>query len=567
MQERESDVQDKDGHWYSLRVRPYITIDNKVDGAVLVLIDINALKQSEQTVAAARDYAEAIVSTVHAPVLILNADLSVRMTNEAFCSTFQVSSQESVGRLVYDLGNGQWNIPKLRELLEDILPRDTFFNNFEVTHDFKNLGQRTMLLNARMLKGSEGHSASILLGIEDITSHKQAEQTLLAEKHKAETANKAKSEFLANMSHEIRTPMNAVVGLSNILAMSKDLPKRQKEMVSTLQLSAQSLLGLINDLLDITKIETNTIDLEHIPFTFNELFNEIFGILSMQAQEKGISLTCLSSPLNTQKFLGDPLRIRQVLMNLISNSVKFTERGNITVKITTSLDEKAGGCYAHVTITDTGIGIPSNKLEEIFEKFTQGDASTTRKYGGTGLGLAISKNLAEIMGGNITVKSQVGKGSEFILHIPLELANEASSRTSVAEGDQKETRIQTKRGCILIVEDYEANVMVVVYLLESMGFSCDVAPNGEKALEKIRANRGKYAAVLMDVQMPNMDGLKATKIIREEEKAKGLPHLTIIAVTAHALLGDRERCLEAGMDDYISKPFQPQELKEKLGII
>jgi CheY-like chemotaxis protein len=214
---------------------------------------------------------------------------------------------------------------------------------------------------------------------------------------------------------------------------------------------------------------------------------------------------------------------------------------------------------------DTGIGIAPNKLAGIFEKFTQGDTSITRKYGGTGLGLAISKNLAEIMGGSITIKSQLGKGSEFTLHLPLELADDTSAYSAIAEKNQVETpELLPMRGCILLAEDYKPNVMVATYMLESLGYSCDLAINGKEALEKIRTNKGKYTAVLMDVQMPGMDGFEVTKIIREEEKAKGLPRLPIIAMTAHALQGDRERCLKAGMDDYISKPFEPQDLANKL---
>ena len=401
---------------------------------------------------------------------------------------------------------------------------------------------------------------------EEITERSKIEKALQEEKYKAQAANMAKSEFLANMSHEIRTPMNAVLGLANILAMSKDMPKeKQLEIVSTLQLSAQSLLRLINDLLDIAKIETNNIDIEHIPFTFNELISEVFSILSLKAHEKNIALDHVSLPLNAQQFLGDPLRIRQVLINLVGNALKFTEHGGVTINITISAHEEPQHCYVHVAVSDTGIGIAADKLEGIFEKFMQADSSTTRKYGGTGLGLAISKNLAEIMGGSITIKSDQGKGSEFTLHLPLELADEASAYQAIVEDDQKETsEFQAIHGCVLLAEDYKPNVLVASLILESLGYSCDVAINGVEVLEKIRTNRGKYAAVLMDVQMPDMDGFEATKIIREEEKAQDLPHLSIIAMTAHALEGDKERCLNAGMDDYISKPFAPQDLANKL---
>lgn len=435
--------------------------------------------------------------------------------------------------------------------------------------------EKAVSINEALVLGSlrqhELTEVSDSLNIElqrEVTERKRAEKALQAEKYKAESANNAKSEFLANMSHEIRTPMNAVLGLSNLLAMSKDLPKKQQEMVSTLQLSAQSLLGLINDLLDIAKIETNSIDLENIPFTLKEIISEIFSMLSLTAREKNIALDHVRSPLNDQLFLGDPLRIRQVLLNLVGNAIKFTDQGGVTISVTTSPHEEPRSAYVHIAVSDTGIGIAPNKLEGIFEKFTQGDTSITRKYGGTGLGLAISKNLAELMGGSIAIKSQLGKGSEFTLNLPLELASDTDAYSTIAEKNQIETsEVPLMEGCILLAEDNKPNVLVATYMLEALGYSFDIAINGKEALEKIRTNKGKYLAVLMDVQMPDMDGFEVTKIIREEEKANGLPHLPIIAVTANALQGDREFCLKSGMDEYISKPFEPRELANKLAAI
>jgi PAS domain S-box-containing protein len=400
----------------------------------------------------------------------------------------------------------------------------------------------------------------------DITHRKEAEEMLIEARNKADEANRAKSEFLANMSHEIRTPMNAVVGLSSILARTNDLSEKQQEIVSTLQLSAQSLMGLINDLLDIAKIETNKINLEHIPFRPGDIIGEVFGVLSPKAEEKGITLDRLASSLDEQRFLGDPLRIRQIVMNLVSNAIKFTESGGVIVSLSSTPHEEPEHLYVHITVSDTGIGIAANKLRSIFEKFIQADTSTTRKYGGTGLGLAISKNLAEIMGGGITVKSALGKGSEFTLHLPLQLADEAEPHAVSEPSDnrKKEVPPPEKRPCILLVEDYRPNVLVASSLLEALGYSVATAGNGKEALSTIRANRDYYAAVLMDVQMPGMDGLEVTRFVRQEEQERGLPRLPIIAVTAHALQGDRERCLAAGMDDYISKPFQPEELQKIL---
>lgn len=395
---------------------------------------------------------------------------------------------------------------------------------------------------------------------------RQSEENFKALAENAENANKTKSEFLANMSHELRTPMNAVVGLSHILSLNKTLPAKEAEMVRTLQLSAQSLMGLINDLLDISKIESDRLQIEHIPFRLSEVINEVFSVLSVKAEEKDIVLDCDYSPTDESHFLGDPLRIRQILINLVSNAIKFTNEGGVHVTVTSSGRED-GRMEFKVTVADTGIGIPKEKLNTIFDKFIQADTSITRKYGGTGLGLAISKNLAEMMEGDITVKSEYGKGATFTLQLPLEPVKDKKTLIStVTHLLTSKTRPDGKQ-CILLVEDYKPNVLVAQSILEEMGYEVDVAVSGKEAISKIGEKRSRYFAVLMDIQMPDMDGFEATYFIREEEKDKNLPHLPIIAMTAHALLGDKEKCLDAGMDDYISKPFQPEELEHALGRI
>jgi len=393
----------------------------------------------------------------------------------------------------------------------------------------------------------------------------EANAEAVASRDAAVTANLAKSEFLANMSHEIRTPMNAVIGLSGILAVSTPLTEKQREFIHTLQLSAHSLLALINDLLDIAKIETNSVDLEHIPFDLDEMIRDITAVFSVQAGEKNIAITYTNSLQAASLFQGDPMRIKQILMNLVSNAMKFTEQGAITVNLSESPDAEPNHSYIHVSVKDTGIGIPADRQTQIFDKFIQADMSTTRKFGGSGLGLSISKNLAELMGGGITVNSIPGQGSEFTLHVPLEIFDDSANKPLLSgSAPSMPHKKNTFNGRILLVEDYEANVLVATTILEELGYEYDVASNGQEAVHKITANHDLYKIVLMDVQMPLLDGYMATRMIREDERNRGLNRIPIIGVTAHALSGDMEKCVNAGMDDYIAKPFNQDELQEKI---
>jgi PAS domain S-box-containing protein len=375
---------------------------------------------------------------------------------------------------------------------------------------------------------------------------------------RSEAASVAKSEFLANMSHEIRTPMNAVVGLANLLQMD-DLPvQKQREFLRTLQLSAQHLLQLINDLLDISRLESNQVQLDRTPFRMDELVKEVASIHEVRAKEKHLRLLVqLPETDEAEIFLGDPVRIRQILMNLLSNAVKFTEQGQVIVNVAFEPRED-NQMMLYLDISDTGIGIPPQHLEAIFHKFTQADGSATRKYGGTGLGLSICRTLTEMMGGQISVHSTPGKGSCFSLAIPLQTQRKlATVPTKQATDEPRSTPVK-----ILLVEDYWANVLVATAILDNLGYRYEVAENGLEAVRKYTSE--EFQAVLMDVQMPDMDGIAATHSIREWEQKRGTNHTPIIGMTAHALKGDRERCLSAGMDDYISKPFQPIELEQKL---
>jgi PAS domain S-box-containing protein len=377
----------------------------------------------------------------------------------------------------------------------------------------------------------------------------------------AEAANIAKTAFLANMSHEIRTPMNAIVGLTNILATQEINPERQKEFLKTMRYSAEQMMELINDILDISKIESENLELENIPFDLGKAVNQVITIHKVKAEEKGVELKIKYLNPIFSKLTGDPHRIKQILMNLISNAVKFTSEGSVTLK----LDYKPindNNILLKIIVEDTGIGIKQEQLDSIFGKFTQADNSMTRKYGGTGLGLAITKQLVEAMSGTIKATSIYGQGTCFNIELPLHIKKDSEAVSQVVSNQKLDKMINATPPHVLLVEDYPANIMVATTLLNQFGCTYKVAHNGKKALEIL--NEENFDIILMDVQMPIIDGFEATRLIRKLEKDIGCARSNIIGITAHVLAGDRERCLDAGMDDYISKPFDQHELYNKI---
>lgn len=360
----------------------------------------------------------------------------------------------------------------------------------------------------------------------------------------AKLAVKAKDEFLSNMSHEIRTPLNAIVGFIDLLRENETDTKKLK-FLNIMESSSNSLLGIINDILDFSKIENNMLSIEYIDFNPNSEFKNIKKLFKAKLQEKNLRLFSSYSEMPSS-LKGDPLRIKQVISNLISNAVKFTAEGkNIYIDM---IYDKG---YLNVNVKDEGIGINKEYLKNIFNPFTQADNSTTRKYGGSGLGLAISYQLVKLMGGELKVKSEEGKGSEFYFSIPLKIGKMIKIQENTTSKEQF-------NAYVLLVEDNKANQLFMEILLKKYGLKYDIANDGSKAVEKYKQNR--YDMILMDENMPNMNGIEATKEIIEYEKQNNLLHTPIIALTANALKGDKEKFLHAGMDEYLSKPLNKTAL-------
>ena len=665
-----------------------------------------------QQVEELNNYNEAILSTVHEPVLVLDKDIKIKSANKSFYKTFKVTEADSIGKSLYKLGNNQWNIPKLRELLEEIVPKNNSFYDYEVVHTFPVIGTKTMMLNAHrivqqsineelivltivditevrrlvveledreknrlkkelesekkalkitedsnkrynmmlmnspfafaIMKGKEmivtlandsikqiwGKGSDIegkpileilpelingpipkilddvyttgipfegyelLIPIErkgkleevyfnfvyqpyletdesisgitiiayEVTDHHNLKAELIASKyvadHKTEVAEEAvkhKQQFLSNMSHEIRTPMNSIVGFTNII-LKTELNDNQKEYIDAIKKSGESLIVLINDILDLARVDAGKMTFCSKPFNLEECFLNIFRLLEPKCIEKELKLTKAYDDSIPKLLLGDAVRLRQIILNLISNAIKFTAHGKINLSIHI-LDEDEKEITLEFVVVDTGIGIPENKLKHIFDNFEQASEEISKEYGGTGLGLSIVKQLVELQGGSLFVKSTVGEGSTFGFKMNFSKTNEkipeepAFTTTTIKE---------MKMIKVLVAEDIALNQMLIKLILADFGFDCEIAENGKIVIEKLKESY--YDIVLMDLQMPVMNGFEATDYIRNKMKLA----IPIIALTADVTTIDIEKSKKVGMNDYISKPIDEDLLYRKI---
>ncbi len=660
-------------------------------------------------------YYETILDTVHEPVLILDKNIRIKSANKSFCRMFHVAEDDCQGVSLYKLDDNQWNIPRLRELLEDIVPKNNRFQDFEVEYVFPDTGAKTMLLNAHRIvqpsrseelivltliditdvrrlavelqlkekrkletlleKGKASLKAvedsnkrynmllmqsifgfSILKGrdkiialannsIKDIwgkgdnvvgkrlldvlpelqdgelptlldevyetgipyngyevlvplfrdgkredayfnfvyqpyleadesisgvviisyevTEHVVAKNELVVAKGKAEQrrqiaeeAVKSKQQFLANMSHEIRTPMNAIVGFTNVILKTK-LDGSQRDYIDAIKTSGDALLTIINDILDLAKVDAGKMIFEQSPFNLFASINTMLHIFESKIQEKNLALHVEYDKAIPDTLVGDSLHLRQILLNLLSNAVKFTAEGSITMGVAiqhAGPDEMA----LEFKVTDTGIGIPENKLESIFNDYEQAGRETSSAYGGTGLGLAIVKRLVELQGGAINITSQLGKGSVFSFVLNFGITKIADTPKAPEKPNPAMPTAETKKLRVLVAEDVALNQLLIKIILADFGFETDIAPNGAVVLEKLQSST--YDIILMDLQMPVMNGFEATSYIRNQLHS-GIP---IIALTADVTDADVKKCSDVGMDDYISKPIDEKLLYNKM---
>lgn len=475
--------------------------------------------------------------------IMLTKDTIVLDVNSAFERVFCMSRDEIIGKSVLSLVKPSDITKVQKNIIEEYeLP-------YEVECTKKDGSPLTILATGKtLILGGEKIRMSTF---RDITDQKLLELALRESETKALDVARLKSEFLANMSHEIRTPLNGVMGMVNLLGES-NLEKDQRQYLDMIRTSADALLTIVNDILDFSKIEAKKLSLEKIEFELKPAVEDIRQILSFAAAQKGLAFQCQYDQNLAKYIIGDPTRLRQIILNLASNAIKFTEKGSIIIGVKEVLRE-GQNVKLKFTVTDTGIGIPAHAIKNLFQSFSQVDASTTRKYGGTGLGLSICRQLVEMMGGEIGVNSQEKFGSEFWFTIKVPVVNILKDEHSVKVDFKNNS---PKKWRILIAEDNTVNQMIVKSMLQKPGHTTTIVANGKEAVDALTI--APYDVVLMDCQMPEMDGFEATKLIRASGTTfKDIP---IIAMTANAMAGDRERCIASGMNDYVSKPMRVEDL-------
>jgi len=546
---------DKNGKYRHVRTSSRILMeDGQPTGFIGVLTDITEQKHAQEQIR----FHASLLDQVHNAVIATDLNGRIIYWNKFAETLYQWKAEEIIGRNIFNT----------------IVPENKISIVYDVISRIDKVGCSDGEFQAKRKDGSifpahytfsavKDLNERIIgyLGVSvDITERKRAEEELRNAKDAAESATRAKSDFLANMSHEIRTPMNAVIGLTGLM-LNTELTPDQRDYVETIRSSGETLLALINDILDFSKIEGGKLELEAMPFDLIDCIEASIGLVAQAAARKGLSLSYSIEESVPTNIISDVTRLRQILANLLSNAVKFTNKGEISIIV--SSKKEGDSDFIQFAIRDTGIGIPKDRMDRLFQSFSQIDTSMTRKYGGTGLGLAISKRLVELMDGSIWVESEEGKGSTFFFTINTKEAPCVSISKAAKKADIVRHKLTSDTGRsplrILLAEDNIVNQKVGLRMLERLGYHADVAANGLEVIQALE--RESYDVILMDIQMPEMDGLEAARRIRMLPEGD---QIYIIAITAHALKGDKETCFNAGMNDYISKPVRIEDLHDAL---
>jgi two-component system, chemotaxis family, CheB/CheR fusion protein len=563
---KEQEVQDQNGHWYDLRIRPYKTIDNKIDGVILILVDIDAIKRGMAELQYSHNYAQAIVETVREPLIVLDKNLRVSTANQSFYRMFQTNSSETEKHLIFELGNGQWNTPQLRLLLLEILPRHVQLQDFEVEHDFEQIGHKVMLLNARTMTQSEGGD-SILLAIEDITDRKRLEAdlaTLMTQEKSArstaEMANHAKDEFLAMVSHELRAPLTAILGWTHLLN-NHSLPKAKvAQALEVIDRSAKAQAQLIEDLLDISSITSGNFQLNIRPLQLASVIEAALEVVTIAADAKQVHLHSHLEP-GANMIMGDPERLQQVIWNLLINAIKFTPSGGwININLA-YLDHQA-----QITFTDTGCGIDSDFLPYVFDRFRQADISKTRSSFGLGLGLSIVRSLVELHGGTVGVTSPgQDQGTTFMVRLPLRANLQEKIPLAAVQINESETTTTNEDlpslvGVRVLVVDDEADVrQLLMTVLEHYGITVTVVASAQEAIATLTTNPKDYDVLLSDIGMPGEDGYTLIRQIRTMSAEAG-GQIPAAALTGFGRKVDHDTAITAGFQWHLAKPVNQDQL-------
>ncbi|MDB5988509.1 MAG: luxQ [Nevskia sp.] len=548
---RECEVRNPRGHWYSLRLRPYRTLDHKLDGVVVVLVDVDAIKR-------AHEYTESIVATVSQPLLVLDAGLRVRTSNDAFYQTFRVTPEATENRLVYEIGNGQWDIPELRRLLEQLLPRDNQIRNFEVQHEFEQIGVKVMRINACRLLQLGEHNPAILLSIDDVTEPKRLETELESRVDELGAADLHKNEFLAMLAHELRNPLAPIRNALQIMRLKHDSGEVVEVASAMMERQIAQMVRLVDDLLDVSRISRGKIELRRVRMELASTLYQAIEAAQPTIQAMGHEFD-LSLPPQPLYLNADPVRLAQVIGNLLHNACKFTDKGGHI-----GLNVEVEGSDVVIRVRDNGIGIATESLARIFNMFVQVDASLGRTVGGLGMGLTLVRNLVEMHDGSVVAHSDgLGQGSEFVVRLPIPPQG-AKLPTALPPQDEtvggEATPVSGRR--ILVVDDNHDSADSLALLLEFGGNQTQTAYDGLAAVATAATFRPEV--VILDLGLPNMNGYQVARQIRRQAWGR---HMVLVALTGWGQPEARKKSTDAGFDGHLVKPVDEAALARLLAEI